>query len=151
MFGFLQKQKEKIGSASDALRTAAESSSFIRWHTVLTIFARIVALLWLMKGLAGWSAMIGVLGDGGDFVSRSIQFQSTVIYFSTIDVIAAVGLWMISAWGGVVWLIAVMSYIVIATLFPGMLAMGPWIAWTLGFLVLAYLSLMWLGAREDNR
>ena len=37
-------------------------------------------------------------------------YQATIIYFAVIDLMAAVGLWMASTWGGVLWLLAVMSH-----------------------------------------
>jgi Family of unknown function (DUF6163) len=40
------------------------------------------------------------------------------MYFAVIDLVAAVGLWLAAAWGGVVWLTATISMAAIELLFP---------------------------------
>jgi hypothetical protein len=41
-----------------------------------------------------------------------------VIYFAVIDQVAAVGLWLTSVWGGVMWLLAIMSHLILGFFFP---------------------------------
>ena len=85
---------------------------------------RVLALLWIMKGLSAWAIILGIWTPIGHFESRSTGYQSTVIYFALIDLIAAVGLWMASTWGGIMWLLAVMSHLILAAFFPGIVSSG---------------------------
>ena len=70
----------------------------LRWTLVLTVFMRLLALLWIVKGLTSWAAILGVWPTAG-FEGRSMGIQATIIYFAVIDFVAAVGLWMASTWG----------------------------------------------------
>ena len=88
------------------------------------VHARILALLWIMKGLSAWAVILGIWTPIGHFESRSTGYQSTVIYFALIDLIAAIGLWMASTWGGIMWLLAVLSHLILAAFFPGIVSSG---------------------------
>ena len=44
------------------------------------------------------------------------MFQATTIFFAVIDLVAAIGLWLTAAWGGVVWLIAAGSQLMLSWL-----------------------------------
>ena len=132
------------------MRGASENRSLISWQTVLAWYARIIALLWLMKGLGAWAIILEIFNQTGlEFALNDIDYQSVVVYFAIIDVIAAVGLWMVSAWGGVVWLIAVMSYIAISVIFPNLVTSNVMISGLLGVFVLLYLLLSWLAAWQE--
>jgi uncharacterized membrane protein len=92
--------------------------------------------------------ILGVWTPIGHFETRSTGYQATVIYFALIDLIAAVGLWMASTWGGIMWLLAVMSHLILAAFFPGIVSSG---ILTISFflsLVAVYLGLAWLEAQE---
>ena len=67
-----------------------------------------------------------------------------------IDLVAAVGLWMASTWGGVLWLLAVMSHVILAVFFPRIVSAGvPLMAFFMS-LILLYLTVSWLSAREEQ-
>lgn len=150
MLNFLRPKDNPLRTASDALRGASENRSLISWQTVLAWYARIIALLWLMKGLGAWAIILEIFNQTGlEFALNDIDYQSVVVYFAIIDVIAAVGLWMVSAWGGVVWLIAVMSYIAISVIFPNLVTSNVMISGLLGVFVLLYLLLSWLAAWQE--
>lgn len=151
MFEILRKPKEVIHPSGSPLRSAAVKPSFIRWRTVLVWFVRIVALLWLMKGLAAWAMIFGVLGPDHEFLLQNMDYQSAVVYFAVVDLIAAIGLWMVSAWGGVVWLIAVVSYIAISNLFNEIAVTNSAVSWGFGALIVCYCALSWLARRDDVR
>jgi hypothetical protein len=121
----------------------------LRWTLILTWFMRLLALLWIVKGLSAWAAILGVWTPTG-FEGRGTGYQATIIYFAVIDLVAAVGLWMASTWGGVLWLLAVMSHVILAVFFPRIVSGG---AVTMGLfftLILAYLVVSWLSAREEQ-
>jgi fatty acid desaturase len=119
-----------------------------RWNRRLVWFMRVVAILWIAKGLAAWSVIVGAGGALPPFEARATGFQAIVIYFAVIDLVAAVGLWLASTWGGVLWLLAVMSHLVLTFFFPSVLV-GGWPAMAaFSVLIAVYLVLSWLSAEE---
>ncbi|MFL4988796.1 MAG: DUF6163 family protein, partial [Microvirga sp.] len=100
------------------------------------------------KGLSSWAAILGVWTPGA-FELRTTGYQATKIYFAVIDLVASVGLWMASTWGGVLWLLAVMSHLILAAFFPRVLGSGfaPLIFFSV--LVVAYIAISWLAARDE--
>lgn len=127
---------------------ATVPASLARWDRTLVWFMRALALAWLVKGIASWALILGAGHPVPSFEARSTGFQATLIYFAVIDLIAAVGLWLSSTWGGVMWLLAIVSYLILAMLFPAVVASNLlWVALCMG-LIVAYLALSWLAAQE---
>jgi hypothetical protein len=77
-----------------------------------------------------------------------MAWQTATVYFAVIELVAAVGLWLATPWGAVVWLTTVVSMAIIELMFPaiygGSLAVVVLEALMLG----AYLALAWMAARE---
>jgi Family of unknown function (DUF6163) len=119
------------------------------WSAALTWFMRVVAIVWIMKGLSAWSIILGAWSPAGAFEVRSTGYQATIIYFAIIDLIAAVGLWMASTWGGVMWLLAVMSHLILAVFFPRIVTSGVFTSLFFVVLIAAYLAVSWLSAQEE--
>jgi hypothetical protein len=133
---------------SDRIEERQASPAAMRWSSILTWFMRILALLWIMKGLSAWAVILGVWTPIGNFEVRSTGYQATVIYFALIDLVAGVGLWMASSWGGIVWLLAIMSHLILAAFFPDLVAGGaPMMIFSLT-LIAVYLAASWLAARD---
>ena len=122
----------------------------LRWSPVLVWFMRLVALLWIGKGLLSWATIVGLAGSGLPFEARSTGFQATVIWFAVIDLVAAVGLWLNSTWGGVLWLLAAMSHLILAVFFPRIVSGGPLMVGLSFALIAAYLAVSWLAAGEER-
>jgi hypothetical protein len=136
-------------SASDRLEERPAAAGLMRWGFVLTWFMRLLAILWILKGLSSWAVILGVWSPVGPFEVRSTGYQATIIYFAVMDLVAAVGLWMASTWGGVMWLLAVMSHLILAIFFPRIVSAG---FLTMSFficLIVSYLVVSWLAAREE--
>jgi hypothetical protein len=135
---------------SDRIEERPVATTVMRWSFVLTWFMRVLAILWIMKGLSAWAVILGVWTPVGQFEGRSTGYQATIIYFALIDLIAAVGLWMASTWGGIMWLLAIMSHLILAAFFPGIVSGG---VMTLAFfltLMAVYLGVSWLAAQENH-
>src|SRR4029077_4502038 len=80
------------------------------WTRRLVLFLRIMAGVSMFKGLFHWSLVLGIGdGSGSTFKQASMPWQAATIFFAVIDLVAAVGLWLAAAWGGVVWLTATIS------------------------------------------
>ncbi|MFN3686424.1 DUF6163 family protein [Salinarimonas sp.] len=137
--------------AEAALRLADERARpKIRWETALTWFMRLMALLWIAKGLSFWGVIVDAGGVAPPFEDRSLGFQATVVYFAVIDPIAAVGLWLTSTWGGVLWLLAVMSHLVLAVFFPGVVPVSLALAIVYCLLMVTYLLISFFASSEER-
>lgn len=123
----------------------------VRWSLILVWFMRVVALLWITKGLAAWAALLGVGPASAPFEARPTGYQATVIYFAVIDLVAAVGLWLTSTWGGVLWLLAIMSHLILAVFFPFYVTGGVVLIGLFVVFILGYLTISWLAASEEER
>ncbi|RAI34808.1 DUF6163 family protein [Rhodoplanes serenus] len=120
------------------------------WAWRLVVFLRITAGLAMLKGLYHWSAVcgIGVSADQG-FDAQSLSWQTATVFFAVIDLVAAVGLWLATPWGAVVWLTGSVTMIVVQVFFPLIYGLH-WIvvAGLLG-LIAAYLFFAIQAAREQ--
>ena len=99
------------------------------WTRRLVLFLRIMAGVSMLKGLYHWSLVLGIAdGNGSTFESAAMPWQAATIFFAVIDLVAAVGLWLAAAWGGVVWLTATISMAAIELGFPQVFGGRLWIA-----------------------
>lgn len=133
-----------------ALQTGNVRERTFRWDLALVWFMRLVAVLWLAKGLAYWAILLGVLPWAGPFEDQPLQWQSAVVYFAVIDLVAAVGLWLTSSWGGVIWLMAAMSYFLAVFVASHAVVSTLPVLVTLGVLVVAYFLLSWQASRIET-
>jgi hypothetical protein len=133
---------------SDRIEERPASPAAKRWASILSWFMRLLALLWIMKGLSAWAVILGVWVPMGNFEVRSTGYQATIIYFALIDLVAAVGLWMATSWGGIMWLLAIMSHLILAAFFPLIVAGGMPTTVVFLTLIIVYLAVSWLAARE---
>jgi hypothetical protein len=78
-----------------------------------------------------------------------MSWQTATVFFAVIDLVAAVGLWLTAAWGAVVWLTAVISMIAVELLFPQVYGAGMVIVLFEAGLLVIYLWLALLAAREQ--
>jgi hypothetical protein len=118
------------------------------WGTLLVLFMRIVGALWVLQGLMQWDIILG--GAQGDFDTLSAPEQIALVFFAVFNLVAAVGLWLASPWGGVLWLFAVASQIFATLLLPGFFAGGRLVTAIDIVLVVAYFVVTWLAARERD-
>jgi hypothetical protein len=149
---WLQRDLALAERADDALRDRsadAAPSRRWRWDRALVWYMRVLALLWIAKGLGFWALILGVGYPIPAFEARSTGAQATVIYFAIIDQVAAVGLWLTSVWGGVMWLLAIMSHLILGFFFPSVVPSNVVsITFFIAF-ILIYLTISWLAAREE--
>jgi hypothetical protein len=134
-------------SEMDALETAQPRRS--PWTRRLILFLRIMAFVSMAKGLFHWSLVLGIGdGSGSSFEAATVPWQAATVFFAVIDLVAAVGLWLAAAWGGVVWLTASISMAAIELAFPQVFGGRIWIA-VLEFLaILCYIGLALLSGRD---
>src|SRR4051812_49994568 len=98
---------------------APKAAKLAPWTGRLVLFLRVMAGISMVKGLYHWALVLGVGdGAGSTFETASMPWQAATIFFAVIDLVAAVGLWLAAAWGGVVWLTATISMAAIELAFP---------------------------------
>src|SRR5262249_39420223 len=82
------------------------------WTRRFVLFLRAMAAVSLLKGLYHWAMIVGIgQGPFSAFETNSTAWQAATIYFAVIDLVAAVGLWLAAAWGGVGWLTAPLTLV----------------------------------------
>ena len=130
-------------------REAAEENK--PWTSRLVLFLRLVAMLAMIKGLYHWAQLIGFTGAAsGGFENQSTAWQASTIYFAVIELVAAVGLWLATPWGAVVWLTSAMSMAVIELMFPTIFGGNFIVVVFEGIMIIGYLALVWMAARERS-
>jgi hypothetical protein len=141
-------------SRDNSMSVAAISSERIEsddnaWTRRLVFFLRIMAVLSVAKGLYHWAQVTGFIGGEDDaFENQSMAWQSATVYFAVIELVAAVGLWLATPWGAVVWLTTVVSMAVIELMFPGIYGGSLVVVGVEALMLAAYLALAWMAARE---
>ena len=121
------------------------------WTERLVLFLRTMAVFSMLKGLYHWAAVCGFIGDAGGFEAHGQAWQATTAFFSVIDLVAAVGLWLVAPWGAVVWLTSTVTMIMIQLFFDQVYGTDLVVVAAGALAVLAYLVLSLLAAREHNR
>lgn len=89
-----------------------------------------------------------VIHTVGAFENQPMAWQAATVYFAVIELVAAVGLWLATPWGAVVWLTTVVSMAVIELMFPGIYGGSLIVVGVEAFMLAAYLALAWMAARE---
>ena len=119
------------------------------WTKRLVLFLRIMALVSIVKGLYHWSQVTGFIGGEEEaFENQPTAWQAATVYFAVIELVAAVGLWLATPWGAVVWLTTVVSMAVIELMFPGIYGGSLVVVGGEAVMLAAYLALAWMAARE---
>jgi Family of unknown function (DUF6163) len=134
---------------SDILEPVRAGKGAGPWTEYLVLFLRVMAVVWLVKGLYHWAAVcgIGARTDGG-FEAHTLAWQTATVFFAVLDLVAAVGLWLAAPWGAVVWLTSVVSMAVVGVFFPHVYGYSFVIVSVEALLLAAYLSLAIVAARE---
>jgi Family of unknown function (DUF6163) len=119
------------------------------WTRRLVLFLRIMAVLSILKGLYHWAQVTGFVGGEEEaFENQPMAWQAATVYFAVIELVAAVGLWLATPWGAVVWLTTVVSMAVIELMFPGIYGGSLLVVAGETLMLTAYLALAWMAARE---
>jgi hypothetical protein len=136
--------------ASEVIRLGGDEGRRDRtnWGFLLVVFMRVVSGLWVLRGLLHWQTILS--SDLTPFEALPPVVAACVVFFAVADLIAAVGLWLASAWGGVLWLFAVSANIIVTMVAPEFHAGGrSLLAIDVG-LIVAYFVLTWFAAHERD-
>jgi hypothetical protein len=138
----------------DAMSVEAISSDRVEtddnaWTRRLVLFLRIMAVVSILQGLYHWAQVTGFIGSEEEaFENQAMAWQAATVYFAVIELVAAVGLWLATPWGAVVWLTTVVSMAVIELMFPGIYGGSLTVVAVEAVMLAAYLALAWMAARE---
>src|SRR5277367_6849003 len=121
------------------------------WSGRLALFLRVIACVSMIKGLYGWAQVCGIIGPAGGFEAHIQSWQVTTAFFSVIDLVAAVGLWLVAPWGAVMWLTSTVSLIVVHVFIPQVYGTNLLVIGLNVLAITTYLALAVLAAREHPR
>ena len=133
----------------EAISSARVETDDNQWTRRLVFFLRIMAVVSLTKGLYHWAQVTGFTGGEDEaFQNQTLAWQATTVYFAVIELVAAVGLWLATPWGAVVWLITVVTMAVIELMFPAIYGGSLAVVGAEALMLTAYLALAWMASRE---
>jgi hypothetical protein len=128
----------------------ADGAGPMRWTSLLVWFMRMMALAWITKGLYNWTVILGANPNIADFATLPHLVEATFIFFAVADLIAAIGLWLASPWGGVLWLVcaiceAASPLFGVKSAFANVIGIGVNTAF-----IAVYFALSWLASNERD-
>ncbi|MBU3890690.1 hypothetical protein FM996_03315 [Methylosinus sporium] len=107
------------------LGDAGAAGDAARWGHMLTLFMRIMALFWLLQGVMQW--VIVLAASRPIFDEAPTNAAIAIVFFAVLDLVAGVGLWLATPWGGVLWLLIAGAQIFVTLSVPGFFAGGYWL------------------------
>lgn len=99
------------GSRDEPPIGAETAAPGIRWDVMYMLFLRLMAAVWLIKGIGFWAIVMGM----GDLPlgEESRLRQALIIGFALVDCTAAVGLWLLSPWGKSIWVFVLVAEMIL--------------------------------------
>jgi hypothetical protein len=121
------------------------------WTTSLIVFLRVMTMLWIVRATLAWMDILGIGRSGPGFEQWTIAFQATHVVVAVVGLVTAVGLWLTSAWGIVLWLAMCILDLGLPFLYPAQFAVDRPAVWSSGVFVVLYFILVTMSARERSR
>jgi Family of unknown function (DUF6163) len=118
------------------------------WGLVLIWFMRLVSVVWLILALLQWDTIIRP--DPYNFDVLPPIVVGVTVFFAVINPVAAVGLWLATQWGGVIWLIAAVAQACLALFMPELVTGGKFALIFDFALIVAYFLLTYKAAVERD-
>jgi hypothetical protein len=137
-------EREDSGAAIRLGDNGRELDEGMSWGLVLVLFMRLLALLWVFQGLTQWGAVL--LPHQSLFDNATPMWGGAVIFFAILDLVAAVGLWLATPWGGVIWLFGAIAQIFVALAIRSFFNLA-WIAVNC-ILIITYFALTWQASKS---
>jgi hypothetical protein len=117
-----------------------------RWGYLLTLFMRLMALFWLLQGLAQWFVVLTATQPIFDVMPQNAALA--IVFFGVLDLVAGVGLWLATPWGGVLWLLTASAQIFVAATLPHLFIGGFWLIAVDLVLITLYFGLTFEAGRD---
>ncbi|MBV1702138.1 MAG: hypothetical protein KGQ46_10000 [Hyphomicrobiales bacterium] len=114
-----------------------------RWRSLLAFFMRTVSVLWMLHGLLLWRYMI--VPNPSPLTELSPMTGGVVVAIAVLDFVAATGLWLVTPWGGILWVITCLAQFTSAIggnapVLGGKLQVALCVVLLAGYLALTYLA-----------
>ncbi|WP_334177220.1 DUF6163 family protein [Pseudoxanthobacter sp.] len=95
------------------LTSRLASRAFWTPERLRTWFLRLNAVFWMAMGLFMWARITGFLPWRAHFFwDMPIEWRSAIVFYGVLDLVVAVGLWLATPWGVVIWLFTILAQIV---------------------------------------
>jgi hypothetical protein len=134
-----------------ALQAVDQTQELDPWTRRLIFYLRAMAAISMLKGLYHWALVLGIGdGSGSTFEAGPIPWQAATVFFAVIDLVAAVGLWLAAAWGGVVWLTAAISMAAVEVFFPQVFGGSSLVVMAELLAIFAYVGLALMAGRARS-
>jgi hypothetical protein len=143
--------QEETTRARDILADDREARGKRRWTRLLIFYLRCLAALCIARGLQDWALILGFVGQEDQFLDTPLIGQATLVLLAILSCIAAVGLWLTSAWGAVLWLIVTVCEVLLPLTAARSIRDAGVAEYVLLGLAFVYVVLTWLSARERER
>ncbi len=117
-----------------------------QWNKLLVTFLRVMAGLWMVQGLALWQALL--MHRPAPLATLGFANASGLVIFAVLDLIAATGLWLPAAWGGVLWVCLCTAQILTGLAYASVPFNGLALRLADIVLLLAYIGLTYQATRE---
>ena len=149
MRGFM-RSKERHDGPSEAIDLGPNSASRPPeiWGARLVAFMRTVAVLWMLQGLMHWKVILAP--DRIPIDALPDAMAAAIVFFAVLDLLAAVGLWLAAAWGGVLWLFAACGGTIVLLFMPDFHFGGRFFIPLNVALIVVYFFLTWNAAQERD-
>ncbi|ARN80419.1 DUF6163 family protein [Methylocystis bryophila] len=117
-----------------------------KWGLLLTRFMRLIAAFWLIQGLAQWRVVL--MSPQSIFDAMPQPAAVAVVFFGVADLVAGVGLWLATPWGGVLWLLIASAQIFVAAGMPNFFSGGYYLIAVDLVLIMLYFILTFEAGRD---
>jgi hypothetical protein len=122
------------------------------WRRVRAVFLRVVSLCFLAYGLINWSYVVGVSNYGdAPFSELRAPVRNMMSLYAALDLVSAVGLWLASAWGVVIWFFDSILRMMLHTVYADVHGSNVPLTIVEGVLMAAYAVVAVLARREEKR
>ena len=115
-------------------------------------FQRVIAGYCLLFGVLYWVRLVGIYpGELWRFDLMPIHWQVASVVLAVLFPFAAIGLWMLSSWGPVIWFICAATEATMYLGFPDLYGFKPTIGISHVGVIILYLAfrvVMWLQKRQ---
>ncbi len=91
-----------------------------RLNVIFDIFFRVAALIFLVCTIRYWLQLIGYPDNSVRFDTMPVYWQSAVSVLSILHPVVALGLWINTQWGYVVWFFAAAIEVVMYGVYPNL-------------------------------
>ena len=125
---------------------AGAAGEATKWGLLLTRFMRLIAAFWIIQGLAQWRVVL--VSPQSIFDTMPQPAAVAVVFFGVADLVAGVGLWLATPWGGVLWLLIASAQIFVAAGMPNFFSGGYYLIAVDLVLIMLYFVLTFEAGRD---